>query len=65
MQRWDLDRAIPSIVGNTDDNGTDPTYGVGVQYRFTDNVALRGEYSRFEVEDTDLDLAQIQLRYDF
>lgn len=61
VQRWDLDRAIPSIVGNTDDNGTDPTYGVGVQYRFTDNVALRGEYSRFEVEDTDLDLAQIQL----
>ncbi|BDU15352.1 outer membrane beta-barrel protein [Lysobacter auxotrophicus] len=65
FQRWDLDRSIPSIVGNTDDNGTDPTYGVGLQYRFTDNVALRGEYSRFEVEDTDLDLAQIQLRYDF
>jgi len=65
VQRWDLDRSIPSIVGNTDDNGTDPTYGLGVQYRFTDNVALRGEYSRFEVEDTDLDLAQIQLRYDF
>ena len=65
FQRWDLDRSIPSIVGNTDDNGTDPTYGLGVQYRFTDNVALRGEYSRFEVEDTDLDLAQIQVRYDF
>lgn len=65
FQRWDLDTAIPSVVGNADDSGTDPTYGVGVQYRFTDHVALRGEYSRFEIEDTDLDLAQIQVRYDF
>ncbi len=65
FQRWDLDSAIPSVVGNADDSGTDPTYGVGVQYRFTDHVALRGEYSRFEIEDTDLDLAQLQVRYDF
>ncbi len=65
FQRWDIDTVIPSVVGNTDDSGTDPTYGVGVQYRFTDHVALRGEYSRFEIEDTDLDLAQIQVRYDF
>ena len=53
------------MVGNSDDSGTDPTYGLGVQYRFTDHVALRGEYSRFEIEDTDLDLAQLQVRYDF
>lgn len=65
IQRWDLDTAIPSVVGNSDDSGTDPTYGLGVQYRFTDHVALRGEYSRFEIEDTDLDLAQLQVRYDF
>lgn len=65
VQRWDLDTAIPGVIGNNDDNGTDPTYGVGVQYRFTDHLALRGEYSRFEIEDTDLDLAQVQVRYDF
>jgi OOP family OmpA-OmpF porin len=53
------------VTGNTDDSGTDPTYGVGVQYRFTDHVALRGEYSRFEVEEADADLAQLQLRFDF
>ncbi|RPE79697.1 outer membrane beta-barrel protein [Vulcaniibacterium tengchongense] len=64
-QRWDLDRAIPSAVGNGDDSGSDPTYGIGLQYRFTDKVALRGEYSRFEVEDADLDLAQVQVRFDF
>ena len=62
---WNLDDAIPGLTGNNDDSGTDPTYGVGVQYRFTDNLALRGEYSRFEMEDLDQDLAQLQVRFDF
>jgi len=65
FQRWNLDRAIPGLTGNGDDSGSDPTYGLGLQYRFTDKVALRGEYSRFEVEDADLDLAQLQVRFDF
>ena len=62
---WNLDADLPGVTGNTDDSGSDPTYGVGVQYRFTDHVALRGEYSRFEVEDADADLAQLQVRFDF
>ena len=64
FQRWDLDTPI-AATGTRDDSGTDPTYGVGVQYRFTDAFALRGEYSRFEVEDADLDLAQVQVQYNF
>ncbi len=65
FQRWDLDTPIAGLVRTSDDSGTDPTYGVGLQYRFTDAVALRGEYSRFEVNDLDLDLAQLQVRFDF
>lgn len=65
FQRWELDNAIPGLTGTADDSGNDPTYGVGLQYRFTETMALRGEYSRFEVEDTDLDLAQVQVRFDF
>jgi OOP family OmpA-OmpF porin len=65
FHRWNLDTELPGLVSSSDDSGTDPTYGVGVQYRFTDNVALRGEYSRFEVEDADADLAQLQVRFDF
>lgn len=65
FQRWDVDTAIPGLAGTGDDNGNDPTYGVGLQYRFTDAVALRGEYSRFEFEDVDVDLAQVQVRFDF
>lgn len=65
FHRWDLDADLPGVVGNGDDSGSDPTYGLGAQYRFTDRVALRGEYNRFEVEDTDVDLAQVQVRFDF
>lgn len=65
LHRWDLDEALPVLTGTGDDSGTDPTYGLGLQYRFNDTVALRGEYSRFEIDDADLDLAQLQLRFDF
>lgn len=65
MHRWNVDTSLPGLTGNDDDSGTDPTYGLGLQYRFTDKVALRGEYSRFEVEDADADLAQLQVRFDF
>ena len=47
------------------DDGNDPTYGLGLQYRFTDAVALRGEYSRFEIDDSEIDLAQVQVRFEF
>ena len=61
---WDAEMAGPGI-GRVDDDGTDPTYGLGLQYRFNDSVALRGEYSRFEMDDADVDLAQLQVRFDF
>lgn len=39
--------------GFGDDSGEDFSYGVGVDYKFGENWALRGEYQRFEIEDTD------------
>lgn len=65
FHRWDLDSALPGLTKSNDDSGNDPTYGLGLQYSFNDKVALRTEYSRFEVEDIDLDLAQVQVRFDF
>ena len=61
---WDAEVSAPEI-GRANDDGTDPTYGLGLQYRFNDTVALRGEYSRFELDDVDVDLAQVQVRFDF
>lgn len=65
LQRWNLDSAIPGLTGSLDDSGTDTLYGAGLQYRFSDNVALRGEYTRSQFEDLDVDSAQLQLRFDF
>lgn len=65
FQRWELDRAIPGLTGTAKDDGSDPVYGFGLQYRFNDLVALRGEYTRSEVEDLDVDAAQVQVRFDF
>lgn len=65
IQRWDLDDALPGLTGTLDDSGTDALYGAGVQYRFNDRLALRAEYTRSEIEDIDLDTAQLQLRFDF
>lgn len=64
VHSWDAD-ARAAGIGSASDDGTDPTYGLGLQYRFTDTFALRGEYSRFEMEDVDVDLAQVQVRFDF
>lgn len=65
FQRWELDRAIPALTGTGKGDGTDPVYGLGLQYRFNDQFALRGEYTRSEVEDLDVDAAQVQVRLDF
>ena len=61
--RWDADEKL-SVLGG-DDSGTDPTYGVGAQYRINERFAVRAEVSRFELGDADVDVAQLQLRYDF
>ena len=58
---WNVDTSIAGVS----DDGNDPTYGLGLQYRFTDAVALRGEYSRFEIDDSEIDLAQVQDRFEF
>jgi len=65
FNRWSLDNAIPSVTGDTDDSGTDPLYGLGVQYRLNDKIGMRGDYSRFKIGDADVNLAQVQVTYHF
>jgi len=60
VNRWNLDNANPGLTGTSDDSGTDPTYGLGVQYRINDRFAVRGDYSRLEAGDMDIDVAQVQ-----
>ena len=65
VHRWNLDNQIPALTGTADDSDTDPTYGVGVQFRFNDRFSLRTGYDRFEVGDLDVDLVQLQGVYHF
>jgi len=63
VSRWDTSAHVGPF--GFKDHGTDPTAGVGLQYRFNDKVALRGEYSRFNLDEGHTNLAQVQVRYDF
>jgi OOP family OmpA-OmpF porin len=48
MLFWDADAR-----GFGDESGEDFSYGVGADFKFGENWAIRGEYQRFEIEDTD------------
>ncbi|MFA5940597.1 MAG: porin family protein [Sinimarinibacterium sp.] len=60
---WDADGRSAAI--NASDNGTDFTYGVGVQFNLTDFLQLRTEYERFELSDTGVDMGSANLVFSF
>ncbi|MCP3996847.1 MAG: hypothetical protein GY722_17560 [bacterium] len=65
---WDADIAIgdPSGVGKSNDDGTDLICGMGLEYRFNSDLAVRGEWERFtDVPDQDIDLISVGVSYTF
>jgi OOP family OmpA-OmpF porin len=46
-------------------DGNDLFFGVGASYSFTRNLSMRGEWERFQLDDTDVDLLSIGLAYRF
>lgn len=53
-----------SVLTSEERDGSDPTYGAGVQLR-VGSFALRVEYERFELRDDDVDLTSIGFTYTF
>ncbi len=55
MLYWDVESSstVGGVSESNDDTGMDPTFGVGAQYTITSNVALRVEWERFDVGDSD------------
>jgi OOP family OmpA-OmpF porin len=52
--------------GFGDESGEDFSYGIGADFKFGDNWAIRGEYQRFEIEDTDTaDLVSLGVYFRF
>lgn len=60
-----------NFAGNSSHSNTDLTYGVGVRYDFTRNLAVRGELQRYsdagggDVLKTDIDLLGISVLWKF
>jgi hypothetical protein len=61
MSRWETER---QIAFSQKDEGTDPTYGAGVQLRIG-SFALRVEYERFDFGGDDADLRSVGFTYTF
>ena len=51
--------------GGVKEDGTDLTYGVGVQYDLTPRFAIRGQWQRYDVDDADADVLSIGIIYKF
>ena len=62
---WDVETTGTSALaaGLDDDSGTDATYGVGARLGLNENVALRAELERYEIEDYDVDVASVGIEF--
>ncbi|HEY0975046.1 MAG TPA: porin family protein [Solimonas sp.] len=60
---WDADGRFANV--RSSDDGTDFTYGVGARFGLSEAVDFRVEYERFELNDTDVDMASANLQFNF
>lgn len=63
MIAWDRERSFGSL--SSSDDGTDFFYGLGTRFAVMDNLDMRLEYERYAIDDTDIDMASINLQYRF
>lgn len=71
--RWDIDSSATfgGAAGSFSDNGTDFTFGLGVKYDFTPNLAARAEFQRYNnvgnstTGESDINLWTIGVMYKF
>ena len=65
---WDADikasaTGLPTVSDS--DDGNDLFYGVGAEYRFTDQWSLTGGWDRYELDDVEFDNLHVGVRYRF
>jgi OOP family OmpA-OmpF porin len=61
---WEAEATSVPGFGSVSDDGTDLTFGVGLQYDVSRNLGIRGQWQRYDV-DADADLLSIGLIYRF
>jgi hypothetical protein len=57
--RWDAE-----VSGSADESGTDPAYGLGLQFQLL-SIALRAEYEMFSLDEGDVTFASIGASFTF
>lgn len=63
--RWDTDATGTGVfAGSASDSGTDVTFGAGVQYDFTKQFGVRGEWQRYSADD-DVDVFSVGVVFRF
>ncbi|MBK8163586.1 MAG: porin family protein [Gammaproteobacteria bacterium] len=60
---WTSDSTLGGVVA--DDDGNDVFFGAGVDLGFTDRLAMRLEWERYDVADVELDTASVGLQFTF
>lgn len=60
---WDAESSFAGIGAS--DDGDDPFYGAGLQFKLNDVLDLRLEYERYEIIDIDIDSATAALQFSF
>ncbi|WP_162925896.1 porin family protein [Isoalcanivorax indicus] len=63
VMSWDRKRSLGPLSNS--DSGSDIFYGLGVRFALASNVDMRLEYERYDIDDTDIDMASINLQYRF
>lgn len=68
---WNIDVSATGTGGggtataSDSDDGTDWVYGVGAAYDFTPNLSARGEWERYDFDDSDVDLLSAGISWSF
>jgi OOP family OmpA-OmpF porin len=67
LHRWDSDASVTSNAGNASisDSGTDPFYGIGIQFSITDQLAARVEAEHYKYDSEKAQLISAGLMYRF
>jgi OOP family OmpA-OmpF porin len=61
---WEAEQRNVPFFGTIKDDGTDLTFGIGLQYDVSRNLGVRAQWQRYDV-DADADLLSIGLIYRF
>jgi OOP family OmpA-OmpF porin len=65
--RWEAEASDTTggVPFSEEGEGTDLSFGLGLSYSFTRNLAARAEWERFEIDGADADLLSVGLVYRF